>query len=83
MQVCNDMEEDDDFPDETTEDTWEMKVRRQTFQWFYYKHLTILDWNSKIPGNKQKQGKMKKKKTEIRSKELGKCKNISESNYLV
>ena len=27
MQVCNDMEEDDDLPDETTEDTWEMKVR--------------------------------------------------------
>ena len=29
MQVCNDMEEDDDLPDETTEDTWEMKVRGQ------------------------------------------------------
>ena len=27
MQVCNDMEEDDDLPDETTEDTSEMKVR--------------------------------------------------------
>ena len=62
MQVCNDMEEDDDFPDETTEDTWEMKVGRQTFQLFYYKHLTILDWNSKIPGNKQKQAKIEKKK---------------------
>lgn len=83
MQVCNEMEEDDDFRDETTEDTWEMKVGRQIFQWFYYKHLTILDWISKILGDKQKQAKIEKKKTEIRSKEPGKCKNISESNYLV
>ena len=26
LQVCNDIEEEDS-PDETTEDTWEMKVR--------------------------------------------------------
>ena len=27
MQVCNDIEEEEDLPDDTTEDTWEMKVR--------------------------------------------------------
>jgi len=32
MQVCNDMKEDDDLPDDTTEDTLEMKVGRQKVQ---------------------------------------------------
>ena len=33
MQVCNDIEEEEeDLPDETTEDTWEMKVRGQKCQ---------------------------------------------------
>lgn len=39
MQVCSDMEEDDVLADETTEDTWEMKVRRQKVRWlkkFYF-----------------------------------------------
>ncbi|KAJ7369319.1 hypothetical protein OS493_039814 [Desmophyllum pertusum] len=29
MQVCNDIEEEDVLPDDTTEDTWEMKVLRR------------------------------------------------------
>ena len=44
MQVCNDMEEEDDLPDESTEDTLEMKVGRQTFHRLY--HNLLYGYNS-------------------------------------
>ena len=54
MQVCNDMEEEDDLPDETTEDTLEMKVERQTFHRLYHK-LTSYFTRFKFTNSKQNQ----------------------------